>query len=69
VTSADHNTQILEHLPDAIFVLNRDWTINQVNARSSELYGYRRDELFGLPFEILVPTRLRQRQMIRATSM
>jgi PAS domain S-box-containing protein len=65
VTSADHNTQILEHLPDAIFVLNRDWTINQVNARSSELYGYRRDELFGLPFEILVPTRLRQRQMIR----
>lgn len=61
----DRYEQIFEYLPDAIFVINRDWTISRANRRSAQLYGYERDELVGLPFETLVPTRLRQRHVTR----
>jgi PAS domain S-box-containing protein len=61
----DRYEQIFEYLPDAIFVINRDWTISRANVRSAQLYGYERDELVGLPFETLVPTRLRQRHVTR----
>jgi PAS domain S-box-containing protein len=57
--------QILELLPDAVFVLDRDWVISGVNARGARLYGYPRDEMLGLRFEVLIPTRLRQREMLR----
>ena len=61
----DRYEQIFDYLPDAVFVLNRDWTISRANARSAELFVYERDELVGLPFETLVPTRLRQRHVTR----
>jgi two-component system sensor kinase FixL len=49
----------MHYLPDAVFVLNRDWTISRANARSAKLFGYECDELVGMPFETLVPARLR----------
>lgn len=61
----DRYEQIFDYLPDAVFVLDRDWTISGANARSAELFGYERDELVGLLFETLVPTRLRQRHVRR----
>jgi len=39
-------------LPDAVFVLNRDWTISRANARSAELFGYERDELVAALSEV-----------------
>lgn len=56
----DRYENIFDYLPDAVFVLNRDWTISRASARSAELFGYERDELVGMPFETLVQTRLRQ---------
>src|ERR1700722_705517 len=56
----DRYEQIFDYLPDAVFVLNPDWTISRSSARSAELFGYERDELVGMPFETLMPTRLRQ---------
>jgi two-component system, NarL family, sensor histidine kinase DevS len=53
----DRYEQLFDYLPDAVFVLNRDRTIRRANARSAELFGYERDELVGMPFEALVPTR------------
>lgn len=61
----DRYEQIFEHLPDAVFAINRDWTISRANARCAQLYGYERDEMVGLPFETLVPERLRQRDLMR----
>ncbi len=61
----DRIAKILEFLPDAVFVLDRDWTIRSVNARSAELYGYGRGELPGLPFAALLPASLREREMAR----
>jgi PAS domain S-box-containing protein len=56
----------MHYLPDAVFVLNRDWTISRANARSATLFGYECDELVGMPFETLVPTRLRPGQVTRS---
>jgi two-component system sensor kinase FixL len=59
----DRYEKIFDYLPDAVFVLNRDWTISRASARSAELFGYERDELVGMPFERLVPARLRQQHL------
>lgn len=59
------DAQILEHLPDAVFVLTRHGTIRAVNARSARVYGYRRDELIGTAFQALLSVRLRQGEMVR----
>jgi PAS domain S-box-containing protein len=59
------DAQIIECLPDAVFVLTCEWAICDVNARSAQLCGYRRDELPGAPFETLFPARLSEREMMR----
>jgi two-component system sensor kinase FixL len=55
----------MHYLPDAVFILNRDWTVSRANARSAKLFGYECDELVGMPFETLVPTRRRPGQVTR----
>jgi two-component system sensor kinase FixL len=57
--------QIFDYLPDAVLVLDRDWTISRANARSVELFGYERDEMMRMPFQKLVATQLRQRPVTR----
>ena len=47
--------QALEHMPDAIIVLDEDGHIEFVNARAEQMFGYRREELIGEPVDILVP--------------
>jgi diguanylate cyclase (GGDEF)-like protein/PAS domain S-box-containing protein len=51
--------ELLEWIPDAIIVSDRDGKIVYVNKQAESLTGYRRSELIGRNVELLVPTRLR----------
>ncbi len=51
---------LLEALPDAIIVVDRDGTIVQLNSQTQQLFGYLRDELLGQKVEILVPENYRR---------
>ena len=50
---------ILEAVPDAVIVVNRQGVIIQVNSQAETLFGYTRDELIGQKIEMLVPERQR----------
>ena len=50
---------LLEAAPDSIIGSAADGSIVLVNARTEELFGYRRDELISQPVEILFPMHLR----------
>ncbi len=51
---------VLEGLPDAVVGTRPDGSIEFVNARAEELFGYRRRELLGRPVWLLWPERLRE---------
>lgn len=51
---------VLEAAPDAIVVVDSAGHIVMANARTTELFGYRPDELIGQPVEVLVPVHLRE---------
>ncbi len=51
---------IVEAAPYAAIVVDETGQIRFVNARTERLFGYSRQELVGLPSEVLVPERLRQ---------
>ena len=51
---------VLEGLPDAVVGTRPDGSIDFVNARAEQLFGYRRDELVGRPVSLLWPERLRE---------
>lgn len=55
---------LLEAAPDAIVVVSGDGRIVLVNARTEQLFGYRRGELIGCPVEVLVPDRVRDTHAI-----
>ena len=50
---------LLEALPDAMVLVDRNGRIMLVNDQTEKLFGYKRDELIGKPVEILVPEHLR----------
>jgi two-component system sensor histidine kinase/response regulator len=52
--------QLLEALPDAVFVVAQQGEIVFVNAQAERLFGYTRDQLVGQPIEMLVPDTIRQ---------
>ncbi len=51
--------QLIESLPDAVFVVGTDGMIAFVNAQAETLFGYDRAELLGQPIETLVPVEAR----------
>src|SRR3989442_14462477 len=52
-------TTFLDSLPDAIIGVDEEGVIRLVNQHTEQLFGYERNELLGLPIEILVPQRFR----------
>jgi PAS domain S-box-containing protein len=51
---------MLESVPDAIVIADRDGKILFLNAVAQRLFGYGPDELAGKPVEVLMPARFRQ---------
>ncbi len=51
--------QLIEALPDAVFVIVADGTIAIVNAQAERLFGYPRADLIGKTIEALVPDSVR----------
>jgi two-component system NtrC family sensor kinase len=49
----------IEFAPDAMMIVNRAGEIVLVNGQLERLFGYRRQELLGTSFELLVPERFR----------
>jgi two-component system cell cycle sensor histidine kinase/response regulator CckA len=50
---------LLESVPDALLIVGAQGRIGRVNAQMAEMFGYRPEELVGLPIEALVPERFR----------
>jgi anti-anti-sigma factor len=51
--------QLLDALGDALVLVAPDGKIALVNRRCGEMFGYRREELTGLPVDTLVPSEVR----------
>ena len=52
---------LLESMPDAMMVVDRDERIHLVSAQTEQLFGYDRQELLGQLVEVLIPIRFRPR--------
>ncbi len=63
VQAESHFRSLLETAPDGIIVVDENGIIQQVNTRTENIFGYRRDELLDKPIEMLVPTHSRNRHV------
>lgn len=59
--SLEDYRELLEAFPDPVVVVALDGPILLVNRSFEALFGYRREEIVGRHFEILVPERFRER--------
>jgi rsbT co-antagonist protein RsbR len=51
---------VVEHLPDAVVIVDDAGVIQRVNAKAELLFGYTRAEMIGQMVELLVPESLRE---------
>jgi len=65
---ANDRGAVLESVPDATVIINREGRIVLVNAQTETRFGYSREELLGQPVEILVPDRFREGHIGHRTS-
>ena len=54
---------LLESSPDGIVISRNDGKIVLINAQTEKMFGYRKDELFDQPVEILMPEQFRYPHM------
>jgi two-component system, LuxR family, sensor kinase FixL len=55
---------LLESVPDAIIIADREGLIIYVNGVGERLFGYEHEELVGKPIEVLLPSRFRQMHQV-----
>jgi len=53
--SEERFSRLLEAIPDAIFIVSDDGSIDFCNSRAEDMLGYREDELLGESIDIFVP--------------
>lgn len=53
--------QVVEYLPDALVIVDREGAIVLVNRQTEMIFGYPRAALLGKPIETLLPASLRER--------
>jgi PAS domain S-box-containing protein len=53
-------TDVLELLPDAVFLVDDDGRISYLNSQASRMFGYERSELLNQSIDILVPQPVRE---------
>jgi PAS domain S-box-containing protein len=58
---ADVARTLLDQVPDALLVADEDGVIRMVNDGFAEMFRYSREQVIGLPVEVLVPGDLRTR--------
>ncbi len=54
---------LLEAVPDAVILLNREGKIILANTQTEVMFGYKKDEMLNKEIEILVPARFRNRHL------
>jgi len=59
IRAEDNFRGLLDSAPDAMVIVDEQGEIQFGNAQTSELFGYRREELLGQPVEMLMPVRYR----------
>jgi PAS domain S-box-containing protein len=58
---------MIERAPDAIVYVTQDGTIDLVNQRTEEIFGYDQDELIGQSLDVLLPERFRNQHQQHQT--
>lgn len=61
LSTPERTTQLLEHLPCGILVVEADGTISLANKESERILGYSREEIIGMSINGLVPEAMRSR--------
>ena len=51
--------KLIEIIPDAIVIVDKEGKIKHINSQTTSMFGYRSDELIGKEVEILMPARFR----------
>jgi len=59
IFSSANLMQVVEALPSCVLMVDQRGIITMVNKQTEKLFGHRRNELLGKPFELLMPERFR----------
>jgi PAS domain S-box-containing protein len=60
----DLQLEILENAPDAVFAIDQQGCFVWLNLEAERMFGYRFDEIVGMPVSLLVPVDLHDRHQI-----
>ncbi|MDH5326775.1 MAG: PAS domain S-box protein [Gammaproteobacteria bacterium] len=55
-----YTTDLLESVPNPLFIVNTEGKILQANYQATQLFAYHKDEIIGMEIECLIPERFRQ---------